>query len=193
LLENGQQGLFRTSLGYWLKPQAQLRLGFAWAETYPYGIPINSYGKRFTEYRIFQMVSLFDSIGKTHLQHRFMLEQRWLGKYTSPNFSQEDSYSYVNRVRYLFRAQIPIYKKMYLAIYDEVFIGFGDNIGDNIFDQNRAGCLVGFTVWQNGRMELGYLNQILQLSRTVDGKNVFQHNNGITLSIIANLDLTARL
>ncbi len=45
----------------------------------------------------------------------------------------------------MFRMQIPLKgktisdNKPYAAIDDEVFIGFGNNVNENIFDQNRFG------------------------------------------------------
>jgi hypothetical protein len=74
-----QQGLLRVGLNYQVHPKLQLRLGYAWIETYPYGdFPINSLGKDFTEHRIFQMATLTDKVAKFEISHRFMLEQRGL-------------------------------------------------------------------------------------------------------------------
>jgi hypothetical protein len=103
-----------------------------------------------------------------------MLEQRWIGRYSKASLDKEDSYLYLNRLRYLLRLQLPVYKQLYVAAYDEIFVGFGGNIGENIFDQNRFGALVGYTFSKNFRAEGGYLNQIVQLGREVGGKNVFR-------------------
>jgi hypothetical protein len=89
----------------------------------------------------------------------------------------------------MLRLQLPVYQKLYVAAYDEIFVGFGGNIGENIFDQNRFGALVGYTFNKNFRAEGGYLNQIVQLGREVGGKNVFQKNNGFIVSGIFNFDL----
>jgi hypothetical protein len=45
-ITDSQQELLRLGLNYQLNPKMQLRLGYAWIETSPYGdIPINSFGK----------------------------------------------------------------------------------------------------------------------------------------------------
>jgi hypothetical protein len=76
-----------------------LRAGYAWIETYPYGdFPINGLGKDFTEHRIFQMVTLTDKISKVELSHRFMLEQRFVGRYTKPELIVEDDYLFLNTI-----------------------------------------------------------------------------------------------
>lgn len=188
--ENWQQGLLRVGVNYKLTPETLLRVGYGWAETYPYGsIPINGFGKDFTEHRIYEMVQFSNKISSLSISHRFMLEQRWVGRYTSANLESEDDYVYTNRLRYMARFQLPIYKKLYAAVYDELFIGFGQDVGENVFDQNRFGALVGYAITKNLRLEGGYLNQIVQLGREVNNKNVFQRNNGFILSALVNFDL----
>ena len=188
--ENWQQGLLRVGVNYKLTPETLLRVGYAWAETHPYGdIPLNGFGKDFTEHRIFEMVQLGNKISNLSINHRLMLEQRWVGRYSSADLGSEDSFVYTNRIRYMLRLQIPVYNKLYVAAYDEIFIGFGENVGENVFDQNRFGVLVGYPITKNVKLEGGYLNQIVQLGREVDNKNVFQKNNGFIISALFNFDL----
>jgi hypothetical protein len=194
-----QQGLLRVGLNYQANPKLQVRLGYAWIETYTYGdYPINGMGKDFTEHRIFQMATLTDKISKLDISHRFMLEQRFVGRYKSPILETEDEYLFLNRLRYMFRIQMPLKGKSiddktpYIAIYDEVFIGFGPNVNENVFDQNRFGLLLGYKLNSSFRVEAGYLNQTLQLGREVNGRNVFQNNNGFIINSILNFDLTKK-
>lgn len=188
--QNWQQGLLRVGVHYKLTPETLLRVGYGWAETYPYGeIPLNTYGKDFTEHRIFEMVQFNNKVSNLGISHRFMLEQRWVGRYSNPDLDSEDSFIYTNRLRYMLRLQLPVYKKLYAAVYDELFIGFGENVGENVFDQNRFGALVGYPISKNFKLEGGYLSQIVQLGREVDNKNVFQKNNGFIISALVNFDL----
>lgn len=195
-VQHWQQGLLRVGLNYNFRPEVQVRVGYAWAETYPYGeTPLNGMGKDFTEHRIYEMVTLQDRIGRVNLSHRFMLEQRWVGRYSNAALEKEDEFPFLNRARYMLRLQIPLKgntvmdKTPYVVLYDEVFVGFGKNVGENIFDQNRFGVLLGYRFNQYFQMEGGYLSQIAQLGREVDNKNVFQYNNGFIVSTIVNLDL----
>nr|WP_315174370.1 DUF2490 domain-containing protein [uncultured Flavobacterium sp.] len=199
-IKDKQQNLLRLGVNYQLDPKMQLRLGYALAETYPYGdIPINGFGKDFTEHRMYEMVTLFDKIKSVELSHRFMLEQRWVGRYSTANLSSEDEFVFMNRLRYMFRAQVPLKGKSigdqtpYAAVYDEILIGFGNNVNENIFDQNRFGLLLGYKLNSTFRFEAGYFNQILQLGREVNGRNVFQHNNGIIVNTIFNFDLQNKI
>jgi len=190
-VENWQQGLLRVGVNYKLRPEIDLRIGYAWAETYPYGeYPINGFGKDFTEHRAYEMVTFKNKYTSVDISHRLMLEQRWVGRYSDASMTSEDSFIFTNRLRYMFRMQFPIAKNgLYLAVYDEIFCGFGENIGENIFDQNRFGALIGMPLTKNFRLEGGYLNQIVQLGREIDGKNVFHNNNGFIVSGIFNFDL----
>jgi hypothetical protein len=94
----------------------------------------------------------------------------------------------------MFRLQFPIKDESigghtpYLAIYDELMIGFGKNIQANVFDQNRIGVLLGYQLNNQLRLEGGYINQTLQFGRLIEGKNVFQHNNGLIVNVLTNLN-----
>ncbi|WP_312764526.1 DUF2490 domain-containing protein [Epilithonimonas sp.] len=194
-----QQSLLRLGINYQANPNLQLRLGYAWAETFPYGeIPLNGMGKDFTEHRIYEMATVTNKIAKIDLSHRFMLEQRWVGRYSNANLTSEDQYPFMNRARYMIRLQMPLIgnsivaKTPYAAVYDEVMIGFGKNVGENIFDQNRIGVLLGYKFNDLVRVEGGYLNQIVQLGREVEGENVFQYNNGFIVSANFNFDFSKK-
>ncbi len=192
-----QQSLLRVGVNYQPNQKIQFRLGYAWIETFPYGeIPINGMGKDFTEHRLFQMVTISDKVSVVDFSHRFMLEQRWVGRYSNDILTKEDEYPLSNRLRYMFRFQIPLKgkeikdKTPYVAVYEEIFIGFGKNVNENIFDQNRIGILFGYRFNPVVRIEAGFLNQILQLGREVNNRNVFQQNNGLILNANFNIDLT---
>jgi hypothetical protein len=198
-ISDWQQSLLRTGINFQLNPKILFRVGYAWVETYPYvDININSYVKQFTEHRIFQMIQLSHKEGRVDFSHRYMLEQRFVGKYSSANLDNEDSYPLLNRIRYMARMQFPLKgkemldKTPYFALYDEVFIGFGKNVNANIFDQNRIGALIGYRFNSKIRIEAGYLNQIVQFGRQINGKNIFQNNNGIIFNLNINIDASKK-
>lgn len=195
LITDWQQSLLRVGINYSKNPNVLYRVGYAWVETFPYGeFPINGLGREFTEHRIFEMAQISQKEGAFDLTHRFMLEQRFVGKYTSADILKEDEFPLLHRARYMFKLQTPLNKNksLYAAVYDEVFIGFGKNVNANVFDQNRIGVLLGFKLNKNAKIEAGFLNQTLQLGRLVGGKNVFQNNNGLILNSIFNIDCTKK-
>ncbi len=194
-IRNWQQSLLRTGLNYKANSSTTLRIGYAWAETYPYGdYPVNAYGKTFSEHRMYEMASLTQRSGTLDISHRIMLEQRWLPRYLSAASVKPDSWMFMNRARYMLRLQQSLKgktledKEPYIAVYDEILIGFGENVNENIFDQNRFGALLGYRFNPAFRLEGGYLSQVVQLSREVNGRNVFQYNNGFIISSVFNLN-----
>ena len=199
LITTWQQSLLRVGINYQLNPKVLFIAGYGWIETFPYGdVPLNGLGRDFTEHRIFEMVQLSHKEGIVDFSHRFMLEQRFVGRYTSANKTKEDEFPLLNRMRYMVRLQIPLKgkemkdKTPYVALYDEIFVGFGKNVNANVFDQNRIGVLMGYRFNKNFRIEGGYLNQTLQYGRQINGQNVFQNNNGFILNSNFNFDLTKK-
>lgn len=191
IIKHWQQSLLRTGINYQLNNDVQLRFGYAWVETFAYGdFPLNAFGKQFTEHRTYQMATINNKMGKLTLSHRFMLEQRWLGRYTSATDTKDDDFLFMNRMRYMIRSQIPLTRNstnpLYAAAYNEILIGFGKNVGENIFDQNRIGFLLGKSINHSFRIEAGYINQIVQLGREVNNRNVFQYNSGVILNTYFN-------
>jgi hypothetical protein len=199
IIINWQQSLLRVGINYNLNPRILFRVGYAWIETFPYGeYAINGLGRDFTEHRIFEMVQLAHKEGIVDFSHRLMLEQRFVGRYSSANETTEDEFPLLNRVRYMIRVQVSLKgkeirdKTPYLALYDEVFIGFGKNVNANIFDQNRLGVLLGYRFNKSIRIEAGYINQILQFGRQIGGQNVFQNNSGLIVNANFNFDFTKK-
>ncbi len=189
IISKPQQTVYKLAVNRLVFPGVNIRAGVALAESYNYGdIPLNSMGKQFTEHRAYEMLGLNNKFGRVESNHRFMLEQRWVGRYSDVSLDKEDDYVYTNRFRYMYRVQIPLKgreitnKTPYAAVYDEVFIGFGKNVNENVFDQNRLGLLLGYRFSPKVRIEGGFLSQIAQLGREVGGRNVFQHNTGLILS-----------
>jgi hypothetical protein len=189
IINEWQQSLLRLGVNFQIRPDILLRAGYAWVETFSYGeIPINSFEKKFTEHRIFEMLQLRQPAGRWDITHRFMLEQRFIGQFKSATDAEEYKFPLSHRVRYLSRWQFPLWqmkekkKKGYAVLYDELFIGIGKQVNANVFDQNRCGALLGFSFNENINCEAGYLYQIIQFGRQINGKNIFQYNQGPTLN-----------
>ena len=200
IITDWQQSLLRIGVNFNLNPRVLFRVGYAWIETFPYGeYPINGLGRDFTEHRIFEMVQLSHKEGLVDFSHRFMLEQRFVGRYSSASAEREDEFPLLNRARYMVRLQVPLKgkemkdKTPYIAIYDEIFVGFGKNVNANIFDQNRMGIILGYRFNKNVRIEGGYINQTLQFGRRINGQNVFQKNSGLIVNANFNIDLTKKI
>lgn len=193
-VKNAQQDLYRTGIIYTLNKNVNLITGYAYAHTYAYGDYPATFA--FPEHRIFQQAFIKNPVGRVDLNHRFMLEQRFVGSVTNMNGIKNTKYLFTNRIRYRIRAEIPLHnndamkKPWSIVAQDEVFIGWGKNIGANIFDQNRIGILLGYKLNKLVKLEGGYINQTLQQARRVNNKSVYQYNHGFLLAAIFNIDFT---
>jgi hypothetical protein len=186
VINDWQQSLLRIGVNYKIHPQITLHAGYGWIKTFPYGTyNLSPIPKSFPEHRIYEQVVVTGNIGKAVLLHRLRLEQRWLGRFQSLD-DKKPNFVFLNRFRYMPRVDVPLNEKVYAALYDEIFIGFGKNVGENVFDQNRASVLAGYKASKTFRVEAGFLSQIVQLSREVESKNVYQYNSGLIINTYIN-------
>jgi len=178
-----QQLLLRPGVNFSPNKNVMFTAGYAFVDTYPYGdFPVTH---RFPEHRIFEQVILKHELGKLGLQHRYRLEQRYLGQKINPSDSRIDLWRYENRFRYMMRMNIPLgdEKKLYLGVYDEIMVNFGNNVASNLFDQNRAYAALGYSLGKNTKLEIGYLLQTLQQR----SGRVIEYNNTFQLSIFSTV------
>lgn len=193
LVTDWQQLFTRGGIQYHFSKDISVMAGYAYALTYSYG-DYHAGSHPIPEHRIFEQISWNDEQGRVDLNHRIRLEQRYLGKINQDLEEAEvHGWNYVNRVRYQLRASVPVNNKemtddtWYAAAYDELFIGFGKTVNQNIFDQNRIGILAGYQFNRNWRAEAGYLNVIQQQGALVDSREVVQYNNGVIVNFYFTL------
>lgn len=193
--KNWQQALYRTGFNYSLRKDVNIIAGYAFAQTFSYGDYPAAFA--FPEHRIFEQLLIKNPIGKVDLSHRFMLEQRFVGRVFLENGNKKTDYNYLNRMRYRAKVEIPFQKNKSttnwsLILQDEIFIGWGGNIGANIFDQNRVGIMLGYKLNNMLKLEAGYINQTLQQGGRINNKAVFQHNNGLLLAANFTFDASKK-
>jgi len=190
LFSEKQQLLLRTGLDFYANPSLRFTIGYAFIETYPYG----EFGVQnaFPEHRIWQQLLVHQTLGKVKLAHRYRSEQRMIGNASTGQF---ENGRYENRMRYMAKATINITNgkhPVFAALYEEVFINFGKDVGYNIFDQNRLYGAIGYSISPTLKMELGYLYQIVQL-RSLEGtslKNRIENNHTLQIGFFSNIALT---
>jgi len=184
IITDWQQLLARAGVQYHFNKGGTAAILYCFTMSYPIGdYPWGPYP--FPEHRITEQVGFTGSTGIFNFSHRLRLEQRWLGQINQKAESGKvESWMYLNRVRYQLRTEVALNrpkiedKTFYLAAFDEIFIGFGKNVNQNVFDQNRLGLLGGYRFNKNLRMEAGYLNQIVQQPAPVNNQQVYQYNQG---------------
>ena len=184
-----QQLLLRTGINYHLSNFAFVTAGYCFVNTYPYG----EFASKciFGENRIWEQLQLKNQFGKFENITRYRLEQRFVNSPVLINSSYVAGDAiYSNRFRFLSRISLPLKgteivdKSFYISAYDEVFIAFGKNVGYNLLDQNRAYISIGYKMPKLGRIEIGYLNQLIFKS---DGIKV-ENNHTLQVGISSNIN-----
>ena len=173
-----QQRLYRTALLRVLGPRLRVGGGYALVRTYPpdefVADPVP-----FTEHRAHQQLDLGMAAGPVAIDHRYRLEQRFVERLgAGADRARRVGWTYTNRARYLLRATLapgggaPTAGEPYLTAYDELFVGFGRNVRNNVFDQNRAFVGVGYRWSPVLRAEVGYQNHyVLRATGTQAERN----------------------
>ncbi len=188
LIKDWQQSLARIGLDYRFNKELTLTAGYAYIITFPYGeLPVP---EELDEHRIWQTLTVNQFFNGWILNHRYRLEQRWNERSSA---AEESGRVYRNRIRYRGMVTVPLNGNtmqkgtLFLSIYDEIFIGFGENVAQN-FDQNRLYLALGHQFSNTGNVQLGYLNQMVLKG---DGINQEQ-NHTLMLTLTYNMDFRKR-
>ena len=198
LVRDWQQRLARLGVGFQAWPRVRLSAGYTSFITHPYGdYPTAGTGVPFPERRLYQDVQLNDTLGRVTLVHRLRLEQRWLGQLPDGGSRTVQSWQFQNRIRYQLEATVPLQgprlddREWFLNAFDELFIGFGENVALNVFNQNRLSGGVGFQANEDLQFRLNYLYQITQHGDPdpATGLPVVELNHGLILGLTYNLTL----
>ncbi|QKZ14219.1 DUF2490 domain-containing protein [Spirosoma sp. KUDC1026] len=196
-LHSMQQSLARVGTNYQLNDRVSVGGGYTNLTTYPYGDYPEDDVMTF-EHRSYEDLNISDQLGLVSLSHRFRLEQRWLSVGADANPRDIVDWEFQNRIRYQISGKIPLQGQridngeFYANFFAELFIGFGQNVGNDIFNQNRLSAGPGYQIRDNLKLELNYINQIKQHAtpEPTSDRPVFEINNGFRLNVVYNLDFT---
>lgn len=184
------QLLLRTGVNYHFAPNAFATAGYCYVHTSPYGVfPAKS---GFPENRFWEQLQVKSQAGRIEMITRLRLEQRFSKipvEQSTGEYAPGDDV-YTNRARVLVRLSVPFKgktiedKSLYFSCYDEAFVNFGENVQANIFDQNRAYAALGYKFPKWGKLEIGYMNQMIVKS---DGVKV-ENNHTLQVGFSSTLD-----
>ena len=173
-----QQLLLRPGVNFKLRPNLLLTAGYGYVKSHPYGdFPAAA---PFPEHRLYEQALWSQKVKKLPIQHRFRLEQRWVGQMTG---GERTGWQYRQRFRYMLRGDVPLKGRVYLGLYDEVFLGFGENRGPQALDQNRAYGAIGYNLGKPGKVEFGYLHQFVPQRNGI----VHEHNHTLQVAFYSKL------
>lgn len=152
LWEEAEQLLLRTGLNFHAAPNTLFSGGYGRITSYAddgrvLEAPVTK------ENRTWQQLILRHGASRFNFEHRYRVEQRWI--------TTNDVTGYQDRVRYLFRASVPLNKKQmekgafFVTAYDEIFLRFTSAP----FDRNRLYAAGGYQLARDANVQAGWLAQ----------------------------------
>jgi hypothetical protein len=187
-----QSFLIRPGLNYHASKNTILTLGYAYIGNRRV---IEGVADMVPEHRIWEQFIYNQrfAVGghATSLQHRFRLEERFIGKpYLDGSSLSTDEYEFSLRLRYFARAIFPLLKTdsftdgAFVSLQDEVFVNL-DNAptltNGKFFDQNRAYTSIGWRFSPKFDLEAGYMWQY------VNGKSLDVSNSIVQVAAYVRL------
>ncbi|MFZ1692834.1 MAG: DUF2490 domain-containing protein [Flavobacteriales bacterium] len=193
-----QQLLLRPAINFHLNDQVLLTQGYSYYFNYAYG----DYPVKFQnwEHHLYQQVQISNhALGRTRLQHRFRMEERFIAKMKASeddaSVGELDKYTYQSRFRYRVWLTVPIgHEKVEPGVfsaqfYDEVFVNFGDSQRLDFIQQNRISALLGYQLSKPVSILAGYLYQTIQKPGGAMGADLIELNSTVHVALVCNLDL----
>lgn len=195
-----QQQLARLGLVRTLSNRVKVSGGYTYFQSHRYGAYAEVAGRAEPEQRLYEDLSLSDQLGRLGLSQRIRLEQRWLGSRNETGNGPVQKWAYQNRIRYQLEVEFPLQgptiddKEFYLTGFDELFIGFGQQVKLNVFNQNRLSGGLGYQFTDDAKVELTYLYQVRSHggADATSGQPVVELNNGFRLNVVYNLTFTKK-
>ena len=141
---NFNQLLLLSGLNYDINQNITAAIGYGFLNTDSTfeELPVEIYSK---ENRLFEQISLKNTLWKLQLEHRYRLEHRFLDSGNNTDTQ--------HRTRYRLQVSLPITDIFSLSVYEEIFL----NLQNDIFSQNRLFAALGIKVTPNSKVQLGYL------------------------------------
>lgn len=162
-LNEEEQLLIRPFVNYHANPNVVLTAGYTFINTYPYGkypLPTSK-----PENNFWEQVTIIQDVNKTNIQHRYRWEHRWQGDLVQSGVNgpyEVDGFSYSNRFRYRLTVRRPISDKLFINIFDELWIGMDQQLRNVAYDRNWLYLALGLQITDKISVQTAYLHQYVK-------------------------------
>jgi hypothetical protein len=160
--------LLKPSMNFRPSRKFSMGIGYTYFDSFPNGAYHASIKKN--ETRVWQYFTYHTFLGKSSFNHRFLFEERFkdvIDETQTPHVI--NSTSYAQRFRYratmafnLFRLKSE--KFMLGKISNELRIRFKNGLSLSDFDQNNFGTYLGYQLYDNSKLWLGYGRDIAKVN-----------------------------
>ncbi len=140
VFDNFQFVLLRTGVAYRFSGSALVSVGYDYFFSEAYS------GESFQlQHRAWEELNLNSRYSGFRVSHRYRFESIWA--------RQEPRYDLSHRLRYRFKVEHQLYKKVYISAFNEIFL----NVSRPYFNQNRSALGLGYHLNPDLRVEVGYM------------------------------------
>ena len=185
LVIDRMQEFVRLGINYSLQNGNRITGGFA----YQYNVPFDAVSEPYNwpDYRIWEQYLIRKPVAKGMWQHRFRLEQRWLGRKSSVAVANIDEYKFENTFRYMLKKTFVLNSKMYAILFDEIHLRMPPPEFEKLFDQNRIYAGMGFNLDEKKwwRIETGMMLQSV-FSSSVDAVGKKRTNMAFRITLASD-------
>lgn len=177
-----QQVIERPSLNYKIVDFVTGSIGYSFILNDPYGEFPSPLATK--EHNIWEQFELKHKIKNLVFKHRYRLEHRFVNRVIkeSNQHYHVDGFKFMQRFRYRVTANLVLKKfektnsKLFIKAFDEIFLGLNsNNLATQFFNQNWLYFGFGYGFNAKGRIELGYMHQVLQRNAMLyEGNHILQ-------------------
>lgn len=186
-----QQIIERPSINYKIADFVTGSIGYSFILNDPYGIFPSPLPTK--EHNIWEQFELKHKIKALTFKHRYRLEHRFVNRvvqesneeYSIKGFKFKQRFRYRLTVTYTLKEFTSIKSKFFIKAFDEIFLGLQSNsLATELFNQNWLYVGIGYAFNHKGKIELGYMHQVLQ-----HNPNLYEGNNILQLGFSYTFDL----
>jgi len=184
-LGDKEQLILRPFVTYTQNETFSYTVGYSYLRSYPY--TENAIPETKPEHNVWEQININHNHNKLSFSHRFRLEHRFQGdllQNTAGNF-EVDGFSFSNRFRYRFTIQRPITEKLFAHVFKELWIGMADDFKNPRYDRNWLYLGLGYKVFKQGNVQLGYMHQNIKKS-----EQLYESHPTLLLTFVYNFDFS---
>lgn len=161
-LNDKQQFILRPFINFGKTKEVVYSVGYSYLRTYPYGkYPIMAAKP---EHNVWEQVTFNHQVNELRVSHRYRLEQRWQSYFNTVGGATTTDiagYSKAHRFRYRLTLRQPIAEKLFINIFDELWVKSDAKVKTVQFDRNWLYAGVGVNLSEKASLQLAYLHQYM--------------------------------
>ncbi|MFD2914696.1 DUF2490 domain-containing protein [Psychroserpens luteus] len=145
IITNYNLDLFGTGMSYHINPKTALTVNYSYLDI-DRSIEFTEISNTI-EHRLYEQINNKHNLWNLPINHRLRIEHRFLHTINDNTIQ--------NRLRYRLGTKIKLNKTLYIAVSNEIFVNFTEDV----FRENRTYAALGIRLHKTLKLQLGYMKQ----------------------------------